>query len=128
MRVLIDSHVLIWALMEDPRLSRKARSILTSSEHELFFSMASLWEVSLKIRTGKLRTITSSIAYLRDELVSFDISILPIVYDDILAIEHLEPHHKDPFDRMLIAQAMRHGLSLLTYDEDVHKYPLETIW
>lgn len=128
MRVLVDSHAFVWMLLKDRRLSPKARSILTSQEHQLFFSMVSLWELSLKIRSGKFNLISSSIAYLHDELESFGISTLPIVYEDILAMERLDPHHKDPFDRMLVAQAMRNDLTLLTRDENLYKYPVKTIW
>lgn len=128
MRVLLDSHSYIWAKLDDPRLSKRARSLMRSDEHELFFSLASLWEISLKIRLGRLRTLTSSVAFLHDSLVEDGITLLPIRYEDILAVEHLDTHHGDPFDRMLIAQAINHGLTLLTKDAVVHKYPVKTVW
>ncbi len=103
LRILVDSHSYVWTKLNDPRLSRKAKSIMRSDEHELFFSLASLWELSLKIRKGQLRTLTSSIAFLHDSLVEDGITLLPIRYEDVLAVEHLDMHHRDPFDRMLIA-------------------------
>jgi PIN domain nuclease of toxin-antitoxin system len=101
---------------------------MRSDEHELFFSLASLWELSLKIRTGKLRTLTSSIAFLHDSLGEDNITLLPIRYEDLLAVEHLKMHHRDPFDRLLIAQAINHGLSLLTNDTEIKLYPVATVW
>ena len=128
MRVLIDGHVFVWTLLQDKRVSTKARSILFSGEHELFFSLVTLWELSVKLRLGKLQSLTSSIAYLHDELASFGITILPLSYSDILALEHLDHHHRDPFDRMMIAQAINHGLALLTDDAEIRKYPVKTVW
>ncbi len=128
MRVLVDGHAFVWTLLQGARTSKRARSILASGEHELFFSLATLWELSLKIRLGRLRTLTSSIAYLYDELAEFGIVILPVTYEDILAAEQLEHHHGDPIDRILVAQAINHGLSILTRDADIQKYPVKTIW
>ena len=128
MRVLIDSHVYVWTLLDDPRLSKAARRILRSDEHELFFSIVSLWELSIAIRLGRIRDLTSSIAFLRDQLGEYRITLLPLRYEDILATEHLDPHHRDPFDRLLIAQALANGLTLLTGDTIIHRYPVKTIW
>lgn len=91
MKILVDSHTYIWAKLDDPRLSKRALSLMRSDEHELFFSLASLWEISLKIRLDRLRTLTSSIAFLHDSLAEDGITLLPIRYEDILAVEHLEP-------------------------------------
>jgi PIN domain nuclease of toxin-antitoxin system len=127
--ILVDSHIYVWAKLNDPRLSTRAKSILRSDDHELFFSLASLWELSIKIRSGKLRTLTSSIAFVHDSLAQDGIHILPIRYDDLLAMEQLDNHHKDPFDRILIAQAMANGLKLLTEDASIKRYAgVQTIW
>lgn len=128
MRVLVDSHTYIWAKLNDRRLSRRGASIIRSDDHELFFSYASLWEISLKIRLGRLRTLTSSVAFLHDSLIEDGFTLLPIRYEDILATEHLDHHHGDPFDRMLIAQAINHNLALLTEDTQIRKYPVKTVW
>ena len=128
MRLLVDSHVFVWTLLNDPRLSPKARRTLRSDEHELFFSIVSLWELSIKIRLGRLRTLTSSVAYLHDELSANNITLLPLRYDDILALESLPPRHRDPFNRLLIAQALSHQLTLLTGDTEIQRYPVKTLW
>lgn len=128
MKVLLDSHSYIWAKLDDTRLSKRARNIVRSDDHELFFSHASLWEISLKITLGRLRTLTSSVAFLHDSLIEDGVTLLPIRYEDILATESLDHHRRDPFDRMLIAQAINHGLTLLTADEVIRKYPVKTLW
>ena len=117
------------ALLKDPRLSTKAKNILRSDQHELYFSMVSLWELSIKIRLGKLRTLTSSVAFLHDSLKANAIRILPLRYEDILSLEQLPAHHRDPFDRLLIAQAMTNGLQLLTEDAAIRGYEnVSAIW
>jgi PIN domain nuclease of toxin-antitoxin system len=128
-KILVDSHIYVWAKLNDPRLSTRAKSILRSDDHELFFSLASLWELSIKIRSGKLRTLTSSIAFVHDSLAQDGIHILPVRYADLLAMEQLDNHHRDPFDRILIAQALANGLKLLTEDAAIKLYAdVETIW
>ena len=129
MRILVDSHVYVWALLKDPRLSTRAKRILQSDEHELFFSLASLWELGIKIRLGKLRTLTSSVAFLHDSLKENGIAILPVRYEDILALEQLPAHHRDPFDRLLIAQSLTNSLQLLTEDAAIRRYEkVMTLW
>ena len=128
MRILVDAHIYVWAVLNDPHLSPKARNILRSDEHELFFSLASLWELSIKIRLGKLRTLTSSIAFLHDSLTENGITILAVRYEDVLTLEQLESHHGDPFDRIVIAQAIANDMKLLTEDATIRKYSVQTVW
>ncbi len=128
MRVLVDSHVFVWTLLQDRRVSTAARKIIFSGEHELFFSIVSLWELSISIRLGRIRDLTSSVAFLRDQLCEYRINLLPLRYEDILATEHLDPYHRDPFDRLLIAQALANDLTLLTGDAVIHRYPIKTAW
>lgn len=131
MKVLVDSHSYLWIKMDDPRLSRRARSILRGEENELYFSLTSLWEVSISIRLGRLRNLTSTVAFVRDSLVEDGFNILPLRYEDILAMEHLPlvKDHRDPFDRMLIAQAINNELPVLTNDAKIKLYPqIQTIW
>ncbi|CAN5737632.1 type II toxin-antitoxin system VapC family toxin [soil metagenome] len=128
MKVLVDTHTFLWDLNDDSRSSRKARQILSSNEHELFFSLVSLWEIAIKIKTGKLNTIGSSVAYLRDEMEAYGMRLLPIRYEHILQLETLPQHHGDPFDRLLIAQAVTESLPVLTGDRAFAKYDVKVIW
>jgi len=128
MKVQVDTHTFIWALLDDHRLTTKAKAILRSEEHELVFSLVSLWEIAIKIKTGKLNTIGSSVAYIRDEMNTYSMELLPIRYEHILHLEALPHHHSDPFDRLLIAQALSEGLPILTADRAFRQYGVKTIW
>ena len=128
MKLLVDTHTFLWALMRDHRLSTRSKQILTSDEHELFFSLVSLWEVSIKMKTGKLNALGSSVAYLREEMENYSMQLLPIRYEHILQLEMLPAHHSDPFDRLLIAQAVTESLPILTHDEKFKPYPARLIW
>ena len=109
-KVLIDTHSFLWALLHDHRLSSRAKSILRDGENELVFSLVSLWEIAVKMKIGKLNTLGSSVAYIRDEMNAYGMELLPIRYEHILQLEALPPHHSDPFDRLLIAQAITESL------------------
>jgi len=128
MKVLVDTHTFIWALLHDHRLSPNAKQILTSDEHELFFSLVSLWEFAIKIKTGKLNALGSSVAYLRDEMENYSMQLLPIRYEHILQLEALPVHHNDPFDRLLIAQAITESLPILTHHSIFSAYPAKILW
>lgn len=128
MRVLVDTHTFLWALLHDHRLSANAKQILRSNEDELVFSLVSLWEIAIKIKIGKLNAVGSSVAYIRDEMSSYGMELLPIRYEHILQLEALPPYHSDPFDRLLAAQAVAEGLPLLTGDKMFKGYPVELIW
>lgn len=128
MKVLVDTHTLIWGLLESHRLSSRARQILRSEQHELFFSLVSLWEIAIKIKIGKLNALGSSVAYIRDEMDAYGMELLPIRYEHVLALEALPVHHSDPFDRLLIAQAIAESLPILTHDIVFSIYPVKVIW
>ena len=128
MKVLVDTHTFIWDIIADHRSSAKAKQILRSDEHELVFSLVSLWEIAIKIKTGKLNTIGSSVAYLRDEMEAYGMELLPFRYEHILQLESLPHHHGDPFDRLLIAQAITESLPILTADQVFRQYGAKTIW
>jgi PIN domain nuclease of toxin-antitoxin system len=127
-KLLVDTHTFLWALMHDHRLSARSKQILTSDEHELYFSLVSLWEFAIKIKTGKLNALGSSVAYLRAEMENYSMQLLPIRYEHILALESLPMHHGDPFDRLLIAQAITESLPILTNDEKLSLYPVKVLW
>lgn len=128
MRVLVDTHTFLWALLHDHRLSVRAKHMLKSDEHELVFSLVSLWEIAIKIKTGKLNAIGSSVAYIRDEMDAYGMELLPVRYEHVLQLEALPVHHSDPFDRLLIAQAAAESLPILTSDEKFRQYPVKVLW
>ncbi len=128
MKVLVDTHTFLWDLLSDHRSSRLAKQMLKSDEHELFFSLVSLWEFSIKIKTGKLNALGSSVAYLREEMENYSMQLLPIRYEHILQLETLPVHHSDPFDRLIIAQAITESLPILTEDRKFALYPTKILW
>jgi len=128
MRVLVDTHTFLWDLLSDHRSSRLAKQMLKSDEHELYFSLVSLWEFAIKIKTGKLNALGSSVAYIRSEMENYSMQLLPIRYEHILQVESLPVHHSDPFDRLLIAQAITESLPILTRDDKFTLYPVQVIW
>ena len=128
MKVLVDTHTFLWDLLSDHRSSRLAKQILKSDEHELFFSLVSLWEFSIKIKTGKLNALGSSVSYLRNEMENYSMQLLPLRYEHVLQLEALPAHHSDPFDRLLIAQAITESLPILTHDAAFAAYPVKVLW
>lgn len=128
MKVLVDTHTFLWALLHDHRLSARSKQILTSGQHELVFSLVSFWEIAIKMKLGKLNTLGSSVAYIRDEMNAYGMELLPIRYEHILQLEALPLHHADPFDRLLVAQAITETLPILTADQKFRLYPVKVLW
>ena len=128
MRVLVDTHTFIWALLKDHRLSARAKQILSSDEHELVFSLVSLWEIAVKMKIGKLNALGSFVEYIRAEMEAYGMELLPIRFEHILQLEQLPLHHGEPFDRLIIAQAVSESLPILTHDSKFPPYPVKLIW
>jgi PIN domain nuclease of toxin-antitoxin system len=120
-KLLLDTHILLWAAGQPERLSKKARGLIEKGEHELFFSAGSLWEIVIKRNLGR-DDFKVDARILRRGLLDNGYSELPIASDHVVAIDGLPPHHKDPFDRVLVAQAVVEGITLLTSDPTVAKY------
>jgi PIN domain nuclease of toxin-antitoxin system len=121
MQVLLDTHVLLWAAGKPQRLSAEAVSFIESPEHVLYFSAASIWEVTIKNDLGR-EDFQVDPHLLRRGLVENGYLELPISSQHALAVSHLPKLHKDPFDRILVAQAEYEGFLLLTVDEKVMRY------
>ncbi|WP_336923443.1 type II toxin-antitoxin system VapC family toxin [Aquipuribacter sp. SD81] len=118
MSLLLDTHILLWWLGDDERLPQRMRGALADGEQEVLVSAASAWEIAIKAALGKVVVPDG----LHDELREQGFTELPVTVDDGLAAGALPPHHGDPFDRMLIAQARRRGLRLLTVDRRFRDY------
>ena len=122
MKLLLDTHLLLWAAGEPDRLSTDAQTLIGAQENELFFSAASLWEIAIKRGLGR-NDFQVDTRLLRRGLLDNGYSELPIGSEHVVAIESLPPIHKDPFDRILVAQAMVEGITILTSDSLVAQYP-----
>ena len=122
MRLLVDTHLLIWAGLEPDRLSMTAKSYLSEASHELFFSVASIWEVAIKHGLGR-QGFRGDPEELRIQLLAGSYTEVDIRSVHAFELARLPAIHGDPFDRIMIAQAMVEGLTLLTADGMVGKYP-----
>lgn len=122
MKLLLDTHLLLWAAGEPERLPAKARELIEDMGNELLFSAASLWEVAIMRGLGRV-DFQAGARLLRRGLLDNGYSELPILSDHVVAIESLPPIHKDPFDRVLVAQATVEGITLLTLDPVLAQYP-----
>lgn len=127
MKAILDTHAFLWALAGDRRMSRQAREIFVGSA-DLLLSIASIWEIVVKVQTGKLNLPSPAGKYVIRKLAENRIEILPISVDHLLAVERLPLHHRDPFDRMLIAQSLEEKLPVITADRVFARYPVEVIW
>jgi PIN domain nuclease of toxin-antitoxin system len=127
-RLLLDTHILLWMFYEPERLSAKAKAALEGGGNELVASHAALWEISTKARRGKLARAGSSVRYILGEMEVRRVGLLPIKLAHILASEDLPYHHGDPFDRIMIAQALSEGLTLVTADAAMRRYDVPTLW
>jgi PIN domain nuclease of toxin-antitoxin system len=122
MKLLLDTHVLLWAAGQPDRLPSKARKLLDDPRNEPIFSSASLWEIAIKSGLGR-DDFQVDARLLRRGLLDNGYSELPITSEHAVAIDGLPPIHKDPFDRLLVAQSMVEGITLLTVDPLVARYP-----
>ncbi|MGB8701337.1 MAG: type II toxin-antitoxin system VapC family toxin [Thermosynechococcaceae cyanobacterium] len=128
MRVLLDTHAFIWWVTDDPQLSDIARDTISNSTNILFLSAASTWEIVIKYRTGKLSLPDKPDQYIPSRLATNQIESLPIQTIHTLQIAGLPDHHKDPFDRILIAQSQVENLPIITIDHQILRYPVQVIW
>lgn len=122
MKILLDSHTLIWLYTGNERLSKKARETIENTQNECFLSLASIWEMSLKIRLGKMSVGGVPLAQFVADLVENGIQILGVELPHILKIQTMEFHHRDPFDRMLISQAISENMNLVSVDKIADLY------
>ncbi len=122
MKLLLDTHLLLWVAGHPDRLSGEAHSLIANPENELLFSAASLWEVAIKRGLGR-DDFKVDARLLRRGLLDNGYGELPIVSDHVVATEGLPTIHRDPFDRVLVAQATVEGITLLTTDSQIAKYP-----
>jgi PIN domain nuclease of toxin-antitoxin system len=123
---LLDTHTFIWLSENDSNLSNNLRDMIDIADR-VYLSIASLWEIAIKLNLGKL-SLQRSYETIEVELESSDILLLPISFIDTLQILHLPLHHRDPFDRMLIAQAMNRSLVLISRDSQFDAYHIQRLW
>ena len=127
MNYLLDTHTLIWFLNGDKDLSSKARKAIESSDADNFISIASLWEISIKVSMKRL-DLKSPFLKIIDKLTENNFQVLPIIFQDTLIISSLPFYHRDPFDRIMIAQSINNNLTIISKDEHFAAYEVKILW
>ncbi len=128
MRALLDTHAFLWWVTNSPQLSSTVKSILSDRHNQIFFSAASGWEIAIKAQLRKLDLPELPEIYLAQQLEINSFQVLPIDLRHTLQTYYLPNHHKDPFDRILVAQSQVENLPLLTLDSKIAEYGVSVIW
>ena len=128
MRVLLDTHSFLWFLAGDSRLSPHARQIMTDFENDLVLSVASLWEIAIKTSLGKLALAAPYDELFPQQLQQHEIHVLQIQLSHLCTLTSLPFHHRDPFDRLIIAQGATEDLPIMSVDSVFSSYPVHVIW
>jgi PIN domain nuclease of toxin-antitoxin system len=127
MRVLLDTQVWLWMLAAPDRLSTESRALLVASENELLLSAASAWEIAIKHGLGRLQLPESPAKYIPRMMVHTSVTPLPIHHRHALHVAELPEHHRDPFDRLLVAQAQVEGVPIISADPQLRQYNVEVL-
>jgi PIN domain nuclease of toxin-antitoxin system len=127
-KLILDTSALLWVLLTPANLSATAARLLSDPANLLFVSVASLWEITIKVGIGKLAIPNSDIEEVIANLAAFRIRVLPIRSEDLKALQALPPHHKDPFDRIIVAQAQVEGIPIVTTDQRIQQYAVRVLW
>jgi PIN domain nuclease of toxin-antitoxin system len=125
-RLLLDTHTFIWFVSNDRNLPVSTIEKIESAE-DVFLSIASLWEIAIKLNIGKL-PLQGAFEDIEPQLIVAGITVLPIAFADTVQFRYLPLHHRDPFDRILIAQAMNHSLILISRDVAFDSYSIQRVW
>ena len=128
MRVLLDTHSLLWFLSGDEKLSATAQQVMIDFENELVLSIASLWEIAIKVSLGKLEIAEPFEELFPSQLREHEIELLHITFPHLFHVVSLPFHHRDPFDRLIIAQSLAEELPVITADPAFQVYGVTIIW
>lgn len=128
MKLFLDTHTFLWLMEAPEKISRRAREGCEDPENELLLSVASVWEIQIKVQLGKLDLETSLSEMLQDQQESIGLAVVPIELEHVLALDELPLHHKDPFDRLLVSQCRSTDTPLVTADKAVGLYDVRILW
>ncbi len=127
MKLLLDTHVFLWFIDDSPALSTRGKALL-EADNELFLSVGSLWEIAVKLRLGKLTVAMATESLMTEQVTANNIEILPISVPHLVQVSTLPLHHRDPFDRLIIAQAIMEQMPVVSADPAFDAYPIERLW
>jgi PIN domain nuclease of toxin-antitoxin system len=128
MRLLLDTHTFIWFVTDSPRLSDRVKQLIEDDYNEKLLSPASIWEMAIKHSMGKLNFSTPFPQFIEQQIGLNSMDLLPIEISHINVVSTLALHHRDPFDRLLISQALVENMPILSVDKAFDAYPIERIW
>ncbi|MGE3743052.1 MAG: type II toxin-antitoxin system VapC family toxin [Geminicoccaceae bacterium] len=128
MRLLLDTHAFLWWIFDDPRLASSARALISDPATEILFSVVSAWEIAIKARTGRLDLPADVPAFVHDQVRRNRVTVLPVSLRHALHVHALPDHHRDPFDRLLVAQAQVEAVPLLSKDAQLATYDVTLRW
>jgi PIN domain nuclease of toxin-antitoxin system len=128
MKVLLDTHTFIWLYTTPEKLSKTAMEICQDTDNQLYLSMASLWEMQIKVQLGKLKLKISLADMLTVQQQENDLNVLNIALAHIYQLQALPFHHNDPFDRLIIAQSVLENMTLISVDEKFKAYDVSVLW
>jgi PIN domain nuclease of toxin-antitoxin system len=128
MKLLLDTHAFIWWDSEPDKLSLKAMAACKNAANVIVVSVASIWEMQIKIQLGNLTMRMPLADVIQEQQQKNDLQILPVSLQHALAVDQLPFYHKDPFDRMLVTQANAEGATIVSKDSELNKYPVRILW
>ena len=128
MNALLDTHTFLWWVMDAPQLSETAKTFIANPDNKLLFSVASAWEIIIKVNTGKLNIPEEVGTYITNRLTENRFEILEIELAHVLQVAKLPDLHRDPFDRIIIAQSQVMRIPILTIDRLIRQYDVDVIW
>ena len=128
MKLLLDTHVAIWWMHKPEKLSTKVKALLMDDTNTLYVSLVSAWEVAIKASIGKLPEFEGGVKAFLAEMEKNPVVFLSVEKQHVAMVETLPFHHRDPFDRLLVATAMVGNMSILTADENIFKYDVPSVW
>jgi PIN domain nuclease of toxin-antitoxin system len=128
MTLLVDTHSFLWFNQDDPALSARAKALLEDPANEKLVSLACCWEIAIKAGIGKLALGEPTATYIPNALARAKFGTLPITLDHVVAVERLPPHHRDPFDRMIVAQALAENVAVVSADAVLDAYGVTRLW
>jgi PIN domain nuclease of toxin-antitoxin system len=127
-RFVLDTHTFLWFIMGNEQLPQPTRAVIANMDHEIYLSIASLWEIAIKVSLGKLTLHKPFAELIPEQLRINELQILPINLNDLISVTQLPFIHRDPFDRLLIAQTIVNDLVLITKDETLSQYAVRAVW
>jgi PIN domain nuclease of toxin-antitoxin system len=127
-KLLLDTHAFLWWVEGAPALGRRARAEISNPDNEVFVSLATCWELAIKLSLGKLRLTHSLDRFIPEQLTRNGFVLLSVEFPHVARVAELPFHHRDPFDRVLVAQALQDELAIVSSDRVLRKYGVTVVW